>query len=57
MKAECLQCHEILISTSQHDFQQCQCENKTMIDGGGDIGSRYGGVNMSLVKIINGGKE
>lgn len=48
----CLVCQQILVSDYQHDFQQCDCEQKTMIDGGGGIGSRFGGVFLDLVRII-----
>lgn len=52
IKAKCLACDTMLISKSQHDFQQCKCENHTFIDGGGYIGSRYGGKDMKLVKVL-----
>ena len=52
IKAKCKGCGVILISESQHDFQQCKCSNKSFIDGGGDIGSRYGGVDMKLIRLV-----
>ena len=51
-KAKCLSCDVILLSKSQHDFQQCKCPNKTFIDGGGEIGSRYGGKDMKKVILL-----
>lgn len=54
MVAVCLVCDEILVSTHQHDFQQCECKQKSMIDGGGGRGSRYGGCVLDMVEIIHG---
>lgn len=48
----CLVCNEILISVHRHDFQECSCKQHTFIDGGGERGSRYGGVFLDLVGII-----
>ena len=30
----CLVCNEVLVSKSQHNYVQCNCENQTMTDGG-----------------------
>jgi len=48
---KCLDCDKILVSKSRHDFQQCGCSNETFIDGGEEY-QRYGGKDMSLVKVL-----
>lgn len=50
-KLKCLQCGTILESKYTHDFQQCDCPNSTMIDGGNDY-LRYGGVDMTKIEIL-----
>ena len=30
----CMCCNEVLVSKSQHNYVQCNCENQTMTDGG-----------------------
>lgn len=45
---ECLNCHEILVSHSRHDYVKCSCENETFVDGGLEY-IRYGGKDLSLV--------
>ena len=49
---QCLNCGKVLQSTFRHDFQMCDCENETFVDGGEDythIGGRY----MNLIKVLN----
>jgi hypothetical protein len=45
----CLSCNTLIASYYTHDYKTCNCENKTMVDGGLSYG-RYGGVNMDLVE-------
>ena len=45
----CLQCGETLISRYRHDYNTCNCDNETMVDGGLGYG-RYGGKDLSLVQ-------
>lgn len=47
----CLSCNAILKSLSVHDYQQCDCQNKTMIDGGLDY-IRYGGLEMNNLELL-----
>lgn len=51
-KVKCLQCGKILESKTVHDFQSCDCPNKTFIDGG-DNYIRVGGVDMDKVQILS----
>lgn len=48
---QCLACHKVLISNHRHDFNSCECPNKTFIDGGHDY-LRYGGVDMKNIQIL-----
>ena len=50
-KVQCLSCNAILESVHRHDFQRCECENQTFVDGGGSY-LRIGGMDLSLVKVI-----
>lgn len=50
-KVRCLNCGKILESKYRHDFQSCDCENRTFVDGGNDY-CRYGGVDMRKVKVL-----
>lgn len=51
-KVQCLKCFVILESLFRHDFQQCECDNETFVDGGNDY-CRYGGKDMTLVRVIS----
>jgi hypothetical protein len=50
-KIQCLQCGAILESKHIHDFQICQCANRTFVDGGNEY-LRYGGSNLAKIKIL-----
>jgi len=50
-KVKCLKCGKILISKSRHDFQQCNCENGTFVDGGNSY-TRIGGKDLTLIKTL-----
>lgn len=52
----CMNCNTLLESRSRHDFQQCDCENKTFVDGGEDY-CRIGGKDLNLIRIIDGDKD
>jgi len=45
----CAKCKEILVSRHRHDCKVCKCDNRTMVDGGGEY-CRYGGSDPSAVK-------
>jgi len=43
-KVKCFNCGEILESRFTHDFQSCDCDNNTFVDGGNKyarIGGKY----------------
>lgn len=47
----CLECNELLVSYSVHDYKTCGCPNSAMVDGGTAYG-RYGAMDMDrIVKI------
>jgi len=52
IRAKCLECNKIIISKSHYDFVSCGCPNNSFVDGGGEIGSRYGGKDMSKIRIL-----
>ena len=52
-KVYCFQCATTLTSTYRHHFVQCECPNKTFVDGGNDY-CRYGGVNMERMMVLDG---
>lgn len=47
-RVQCKNCGQVLTSYNRHDYKTCECENKTMVDGGNSY-LRYGGVDISLV--------
>ncbi len=47
----CKQCLTILRSLHRHDFQQCDCPNKTFVDGGMHYW-RVGGVDVAKIEVI-----
>ena len=47
----CLACGMVLESVYRHDFQKCDCENETFVDGGLDY-QRVGGMDLSKVKVL-----
>ena len=50
-RVKCLECNTILESKYTHDFQQCDCPNKTFTDGGNEY-QRYGGMDMDKVFVF-----
>jgi hypothetical protein len=48
----CLECDELLVSYSRHDYKTCGCPNSAMVDGGTDYG-RYGAMDMSKIEKID----
>lgn len=48
----CKMCNTVLISKHRHDFQQCNCQNRTFVDGGSDY-LRYGGADINYIEILN----
>ena len=48
---KCPRCGAILHSLYRHDFQQCDCESETFVDGGDDY-MRLGGDNIDSIIIV-----
>lgn len=48
----CLECGWIGVSWWVHDYKTCDCENRTMIDGGQENYVRYGGKLLDKVQFI-----
>lgn len=48
----CLECNELLVSYSRHDYKTCQCPNSAMVDGGTAYG-RYGAMDMNMIEKID----
>ena len=48
----CLVCNEVLVSKSQHNYVQCNCENQTMTDGG-NLYQRLGGKDLDKVENLS----
>ena len=48
----CLECNELLVSYSRHDYKTCGCPNGAMVDGGTAYG-RYGAKDMSKIEKID----
>ena len=48
----CLECNELLVSYSRHDYKTCQCPNSAMVDGGTDY-ARYGAMDMNMIEKID----
>lgn len=48
----CLECDELLVSYSRHDYKTCGCPNSAMVDGGTDY-ARYGAMDMSKIEKID----
>jgi hypothetical protein len=48
---KCLQCDKTIVSYYRHDYQQCGCPNRAMVDGGLDYG-RYGAINIEKIERI-----
>jgi len=46
-----MQCSSLLRSLHRYDFQQCDCPNKTFVDGGRHYW-RVGGVDVTKVEVI-----
>ena len=53
---KCLSCNSELESKYRHDFQCCNCENQTFVDGGKDY-SRVGGKDFNLIEDLREYKE
>ena len=49
-RVQCKNCGQVLTSYNRHDYKTCECENKTMVDGGNEY-QRYGGLNLDLVDV------
>ena len=53
---KCLICNTILESKHQHDFQQCNCSNKSFVDDGLSY-ERIGAMDLDLIEILSEYKE
>ena len=49
---KCLKCGQILHSVYRHDFQGCNCDNQSFVDGGFDY-MRVGGKDLEAIKRID----
>lgn len=49
---KCLECNELLVSYSRHDYKTCDCPNAAMVDGGLDY-ARYGAMYMDKIEKID----
>lgn len=48
---QCLQCKIVLVSNYRWDLNQCQCSNRTFIDGGYDY-LRCGGKDLKKIQVL-----
>jgi hypothetical protein len=48
---KCLKCGVVLESLYRHDFQMCECDNETFVDGGTDY-TRLGGMDMEYIEVL-----
>lgn len=48
-QVKCLKCNKVITSRFRHDYQECGCDNHTMVDGGLAY-SRRGGADMDLIQ-------
>ena len=48
---KCLHCMTVLVSNFTHDFNSCNCFNKTFIDGGYEY-LRYGGMDLNKIQVL-----
>ena len=53
---KCLSCNTELESKHRYDFQCCNCDNQTFVDGGKDY-SRVGGKDFNLIENLCKYKE
>ena len=53
---KCLVCNTVLESKHQHDFQQCNCSNKAIVDGGLSY-KRIGAMDIDLIETLSEYKE
>jgi hypothetical protein len=49
---KCLKCGQILHSMYRHDFQKCNCENESFVDGGFDY-TRCGGMDLDKIRHLD----
>lgn len=47
----CIMCDTVLVSKHRHDFQRCDCPNRTFVDGGQDY-LRYGGADLNYIEVL-----
>ncbi len=55
-KIKCLGCNTELESKFRWDFESCNCENQTFVDGGNDY-KRFGGKDINKVLFWNEKKQ
>lgn len=48
---KCFECGKTIVSYYTHDYQECGCPNRAMVDGGLDYG-RYGAVDINKIERI-----
>lgn len=48
---KCLKCGKVMESHHRHDFNMCECDNETFVDGGVDY-LRFGGMDMEYIQVL-----
>lgn len=46
---KCLECEEVLVSFTPHDYKTCSCPNQAMVDGG-TLYERYGAMDLDKIE-------
>lgn len=50
-RIRCPKCKQVLESKHRHDFQMCDCENQTHVDGGADY-TKVGGKDLGGILVV-----
>ena len=48
---KCLECNEVLVSYTPHDYKTCSCPNAAMVDGG-TMYERYGATDLDKIEKL-----
>lgn len=51
----CLQCGQVVASQSRYDQQQCACPNRAMVQGDGEVYTKYSAMNLDFVETFEAG--
>jgi hypothetical protein len=49
---KCLKCNKTIVSYNRHDYKECGCSNRAMVDGGTDY-ERYGAKVLDFIEKIS----